>query len=156
VRQEVRTEEVIEDLIKASRIFVAIAANALDDDGEALSLQQYRALALLASQEDQRAADLARALGVTPSTTTALCDRLAQKRLIHRRRRGRDRRSVYLEVSERGHAELNRVTARRGALLGKIFVRLSSERQNQLAEALPAFIDAAGEVELDQWTIRGL
>lgn len=156
MRQDVRTEEVIEDLIKASRIFVAIAANALGDDGEALSLQQYRALALLASQEDQRAADLARALGVTPSTTTALCDRLAQKRLIHRRRRGRDRRSVYLEVSEKGHAELNRVTARRGALLGEIFVRLSSERQNQLAEALPAFIDAAGEVELDQWTIRGL
>lgn len=154
--REIQTEQVIEDLIRASRIFVAVAANALSDDDEALSLQQYRALALLASEENQRPADLARSLGVTPSTTTSLCDRLAQKRLIHRRRRGTDRRSVYLEVSAKGRAELERVTTRRGDLFREIFVRLSSATQAQLAEALPEFIEAAGAVELDEWSIRGL
>lgn len=154
--REIQTEQAVEDLIKASRIFVAVAANSLDADEEGLSLQQYRALALLASEENQRPADLARSLGVTPSATTSLCDRLAQKRLISRRRRGTDRRSVYLVVSAKGQEELDRVTTRRGDLLREIFVRLPSATQAQLAEALPALIEAAGEIDLDEWSIRGL
>ena len=154
--REIPIEQAIEDLVRTSRIFVAVAANSLDADEEGLSLQQYRALALLASAENQRPADLARSLGVTPSTTTSLCDRLAQKHLISRRRRGRDRRSVYLEVSAKGHEELERVTTRRSDLLREIFVRLPSATQAQLTEALPAFIEAAGEVDLDEWSIRGL
>jgi DNA-binding MarR family transcriptional regulator len=153
---EVQTEQVVDDLVRVSRIFVAIAANALSDDEEALSLQQYRALALLASEDDQRPADLARSLGVTPSTTTSLCDRLAQKRLIHRRRRGTDRRSVYLEVSAKGRAELEKVTNRRSDLLREIFMRLPAATQAQVSEVLPPFIEAAGEADLDEWSIRGL
>ena len=154
--REIQSEQAIEDLVRASRIFVAVAANSLDADDEGLSLQQYRALSLLSSEENQRPADLARSLGVTPSTTTSLCDRLAQKRLISRRRRGPDRRSVYLVVSAKGHEELERVTSRRRDLLREIFVRLPSATRAQLAEALPAFIEAAGEVDLDEWSIRGL
>ena len=93
--QELQAEQIVNDLVRASRIFVAIAANSLVGDEEELSLQQYRALALLASREGQRPADLARSLGVTPSTTTALCDRLVQKGMISRRRRGSDRRSIF-------------------------------------------------------------
>lgn len=154
--QELPTEQVLEDLIRASRIFVAIAANSLAGDDEELSLQQYRALALLASREAQRPADLARSLGVTPSTTTALCDRLVQKGMISRRRRGSDRRSIYLVVSARGREQLEKISARRGDILRAILVRLPSPTQLQLAEALPPFIDAAGDVDVDEWSIRGL
>jgi DNA-binding MarR family transcriptional regulator len=149
-------EPVIEDLVRASRIFVAIAAYSLVGDDDQLSLQQYRALALLASQEGQRPADLARALDVTPSTTTALCDRLVQKGMISRRRRGKDRRSIYLVVSKRGHEQLERVATRRGDLLREIFVRLDSPTQAQLAQALPAFVKAAGAVDIEEWSIKGL
>ena len=135
----------MEDLVRASRIFVAIAANSLAGDGDELPLQQYRALALLASQEGQRPADLARSLGVAPSTTTALCDRLVQKGLISRRRRGSDRRSLYLVVSARGHEQLEKISTRRGEILGAIFARLPPLTQVQLAEAIPAFIEAAGD-----------
>lgn len=154
--QELPAEQVLEDLLRASRIFVAIAANSLAGDDEELSLQQYRALALLASRESQRPADLARSLGVTPSTTTALCDRLVQKGMISRRRRGSDRRSIYLVVSKRGHEQLEKISARRGDILREIFIRLPSPRQVQLAEALPAFIEAAGDLNIDEWSIRGL
>lgn len=109
--QEHPDEQVLEDLIRVSRIFVAIAANSLADDDEPLSLQQYRALALLATRDGQRPADLSRSLGVTPSTTTALCDRLVQKGMISRRRRGTDRRSIYLVVSARGHEQLEKISA---------------------------------------------
>ena len=150
------TDRFTEDLLRATRIFVAVAADSHSNEEDGLSLQQYRALALLASQEAQRPADLARSLGVTPSTTTALCDRLAQKRLISRRRRGTDRRSVYLVVSPRGHRQLEKIAMRRAMLLEKILVRVPMANQAQLAEALPAFVKAAGEVGVDEWSIRGL
>ena len=149
-------EQVLEDMIRAGRIFVAIAANSLAGDDVQLSLQQYRALALLASREGQRPADLARSLGVTPSTTTALCDRLVQKGMISRRRRGSDRRSIYLIVSARGREQLEKISARRRDLLREIFLRLPSPTQAQLADAIPAFVEAAGDLDIDEWSIRGL
>ncbi len=150
------TDQLTEDLLRATRIFVAVAADSHASEEDGLSLQQYRALALLASQEGQRPADLARSLGVTPSTTTALCDRLAQKRLISRRRRGSDRRSIYLVVSAKGQMQLERIAARRVELIEQILVRVPRVNQAQLVEALPAFVKAAGEVGIDEWSIRGL
>lgn len=156
VLQELPSDQVLEDLIRASRVFVAIAADSLaGEDDQQVSIKQYRALALLASRECQRPADLARSLGVTPSTTTVLCDRLVAKGMISRRR-GTDRRSVSLVVSAKGRELLEKVTARRGDLLREIFLRLPSPTQSQLAEALPAFIEAAGGVNIDEWSIRGL
>jgi DNA-binding MarR family transcriptional regulator len=92
---------------------------------------------------------------VTPSTTTALCDRLVQKGLISRRRRGTDRRSIYLIVSAKGHEQLEKIAARRGDLLREILVRLPVATQAQLAEAIPAFIEAAGDVDIDEWSMSG-
>ncbi len=149
-------DEMDEDLLRVSRIFVAIAANSLAGEDGQLSIQQYRALALLASREGQRPADLARSLGVTPSTTTTLCDRLVQKGMISRRRAGSDRRSVFLFVTAHGHEQLAKIAIRRSAVLRQIFVRLPPEVQTSLAAALPAFIEAAGEVDVDEWSIRGL
>ena len=154
--QEIPAEHAVEDLIRASRIFVAIAAGSLAGDGEQqLSIQQYRALALLATRESQRPADLARSLGVTPSTTTALCDRLVEKGMISRQR-GTDRRSISLVVSARGRELLKKIAERRGDLLRDILVRLPLPTQAQLAEALLAFVEAAGDVNIDEWSIRGL
>ena len=150
------TDQLTEDLLAATRIFVAVAADSHAREEDGLSLQQYRALSLLASQEGQRPADLARSLGVTPSTTTALCDRLAQKRLISRRRGGSDRRSIHLVVSPRGQMQLEKIAVARAKLLEQILVRMPKVNQAQLAEALPAFVKAAGEVGIDEWSIRGL
>jgi DNA-binding MarR family transcriptional regulator len=92
---------------------------------------------------------------VTPSTTTTLCDRLVQKGMISRRA-GADRRSVSLFVTSRGQAELSKIATRRIALLREIFLRLPSDVQAPFAAALSAFIEAAGEVGIDEWSIRGL
>ena len=154
--RELPGEQVVEDLVRAGRIFGTIAVNSLAGDGDQLSLQQYRALALLASRDGQRPADLARSLGVTASTTTALCDRLVQKGMISRRRRGTDRRSVYLFVSARGREQLERIDGRRGDLLREVVLRLSSADRAQLAAVLPAFIEAAADADIEEWSIRGL
>ena len=48
-----------------------------------------------------------------------------------------------------------RSSARRGDLLREIFLSLPSPTQAQLAGAIPAFIEAAGNLGIDEWSIRG-
>jgi DNA-binding MarR family transcriptional regulator len=153
--QRALSDQLDEDLLRVTRIFVAIAANSLAGDDGGLSIQQYRALALLAFEGQQRPVDLARSLGVTPSTTTTLCDRLVAKGLLCRRG-GTDRRSIALSVTAQGLEQLETIAARRRALLHEIFFRLPSAVQGTLAEAVPAFIEAAGDLGIDEWSIRGL
>ncbi len=144
-----------EDLLRVTRLFVAIAANSLVGEEGELSIQQYRALASVESRKSQRPVELARALGVTPSTTTALCDRLVQRGLISRRR-GTDRRSIALSVTAKGLRQLEEIADRRRALLREIFFGLPSTVQASLAAALPVLIDVAGELDIDEWSIKGL
>ena len=91
--------EVIEAIIHASRAMVGIAIRSLTECGEAVTLPQYRTLVVLSDSGPRRLADLADALGVSPSTATRMCDRLVRKGLITRTRDELDRR----EVNLRGH-----------------------------------------------------
>jgi DNA-binding MarR family transcriptional regulator len=81
-----RDQELADAVLTASRVLVAVAARSLAAQEGEISLQQYRALVVLASHGQQRPVDLAHSLGVDPSTATRLCDRLVRKRLISRRR----------------------------------------------------------------------
>jgi DNA-binding MarR family transcriptional regulator len=144
-----------EDLLRLTRLFVAIAANSLVGEEGELSIQQYRALASVESRKGQRPVELARTLGVTPSTITALCDRLVQRGLISRRR-GTDRRSISLSVTAKGLRQLEEIADRRRALLREIFLGLPSTVRDSLAAALPVLIDVAGGLDIDEWSIRGL
>jgi DNA-binding MarR family transcriptional regulator len=145
-----------EDLLRLTRIFVAIAAGSLEGEASDLSIQQYRALAVLASQEDRRPVDLARALGVTASTTTTLCDRLVRKGLISRRHDGNDRRTIFLSVTAKGRAKLTKVTSARSERLREIYVRLPPTVQTELAEVIPAIVEVANALGIDEWSIQGL
>jgi DNA-binding MarR family transcriptional regulator len=137
-------------VLTASRVLVAVAARSLADEGD-ISLQQYRALVVLASRGPQRPVDLAQALGVDPSTATRLCDRLVRKRLISRRREGEDRRAVRLDLAAAGRRLVDRVTATRRAEIERILTNVPVEKRKDLVEAFAAFGDAAGEVPDTQW-----
>ena len=94
--------EVIEAIIHASRAMVAIAIRSLTECGESVTLPQYRTLVVLSDGGPRRLADLADALGVSPSTATRMCDRLVRKGLITRTRDELDRREVNLVVTDAG------------------------------------------------------
>jgi hypothetical protein len=92
-------ESVVDAVLTASRVLVAIAARSLADVGDEVTLTQYRSLVVLASRGPQSVAALADELGVTPSTVSRLCDRLVRKRLVRRREDRRDRRAVRLALT---------------------------------------------------------
>jgi DNA-binding MarR family transcriptional regulator len=147
------TEQLVDAVLGASRALVAVAARSLGDLAEDVTLAQYRVLVELAARGPQRAAELAGVLGVEPSTATRMCDRLVRKRLIHRRRDGRDRRVVQVALTPEGRSVVERVTRRRREEIGRILEQLAPRDRAPVSRALRAFSDAAGTVPEQDWSL---
>ncbi len=143
--------EVVDALLAASRVLVAVAARSLSAAEEEVTLAQYRTLVVLASRGPQRVADLATALAVTPATATRMCDRLVHKQLIRRRTEREDRRQVRVALTERGRELVDAVTARRRLEIAEIVKRIPVGQQKVMIEALQRFADSAGEVREEDW-----
>ena len=61
-------DSVVDAVLSASRVLVAVAARSLADVAEEVTLTQYRTLVVLASRGPQNLAGLAEAVGVAPAT----------------------------------------------------------------------------------------
>lgn len=146
-------EEVVDAVVSASRALVAVAARSLAGIGADITLAQYRALVVLASRGGQRAADLAAALDVSPSTATRMCDRLVRKGLIERNRPDDDRRALNILISASGRALLRQVTRKRRAEVSRILAAMPSAGRETLVVALRAFAEAAGEIPEQDWSL---
>src|SRR5690242_8818690 len=110
---QVTDDQVVDAVLRASRVLLAVAVRllaAIDDD---VTLPQYRALVVLASRGPQRPTELADALAVHPSTITRLCDRLVAKRLVDRSESPANRREVSIRLTPKGRRLVDAVTARR-------------------------------------------
>ena len=106
-------DQLVDAVLSASRVLVAIAACSLADVGEEVTLTQYRSLVVLASRGPQGVAALAEAVSVAPPTASRMCDRLVKKGLVTRRTDRRDRRQVRIALSPGGRRLVDAVTARR-------------------------------------------
>jgi len=69
---------------------------------------QVWAMAVLAARPGLRVGDLAASLSIHQSTASNLLEKLLRRRLARRRRDGRDRRVVRLELTQKGRALLRR------------------------------------------------
>lgn len=149
---EQSTDLVIDSVLSASRVLVAVAARSLSDVAEEVTLTQYRTLVVLASRGPQNVAGLAEAVGVTPATATRMCDRLVKKKLIVRRTERGDRRQVRLVLSKGGLDLVTAVTRRRRQEIKKIIGTIAPEERDVLVHALGRFAMAAGEVPEQDWS----
>jgi DNA-binding MarR family transcriptional regulator len=147
-----RTDSIIDSVLSASRVLVAVAARSLSDIGEDVTLTQYRTLVVLASRGSQNMAALAEAVDVTPATATRMCDRLVRKKLIVRRSERGDRRQVRLVLSQSGLELVARVTDRRRREIERIVATVPEEERDVLIHALNKFAAAAGEVPEQDWS----
>lgn len=150
--ESVGGDELVDAFLAAGRALVAVAAGSLADAAEEITLAQYRVLVELAARGPQRLADLAGVLAVDPSTATRMCDRLARKRLLRRRRTNADRRVVLVSLTPSGQQIVKEVSARRRAEIARILRRLPSADRRPALAALRAFADAAGQVPEQDWS----
>jgi DNA-binding MarR family transcriptional regulator len=145
-------DSVIDAVLSASRVLVAVAARSLSDIAEEVTLTQYRSLVVLSSRGPQNLAGLAEAVGVTPATATRMCDRLVRKKLIVRKPEQGDRRQVRLELTPKGQQLVGTVTVRRRREIESILSALDPAEQTILVQSLVRFAAAAGEVPDQDWS----
>jgi DNA-binding MarR family transcriptional regulator len=145
-------ESMVDAVVSASRVLVAIAARSLADAGEEVTLTQYRSLVVLASRGPQSMAELAEAIAVTPPTASRLCDRLVKKRLVHRRTDRHDRRQVQIALTPLGKDLVDAVTDRRRREIADLLVAIPTTSQRSVVDALSQLAQAAGEVPEQDWS----
>jgi DNA-binding MarR family transcriptional regulator len=147
-----QNDELVDAVLSASRVLVAIAARSLADVGEEVTLTQYRSLVVLASRGPQGVAALADAVAVTPPTASRMCERLVRKGLVTRRADRRDRRHVRVALSPAGRALVDAVTARRRAEIEELVASIPAESRGEVVTALRHLTDTAGEVPEQDWS----
>jgi DNA-binding MarR family transcriptional regulator len=145
-------EVLVDAVLSASRVLVAVAARSLGDAAEEVTLTQYRTLVVLASRGPQTLAELAEAVDVTSPTATRMCDRLIKKGLILRRHDRGDRRLVRLTLAKRGHELVDAVTKRRRAEIGHLLDSIPIDQREGLVDSLQRLTAAAGEVPEQDWS----
>ncbi len=145
-------DSVVDAVLSASRVLVAIAARSLADAGDEVTLTQYRSLVVLASRGPQTMATLAEAVAVTAPTASRLCDRLVRKGLVRRRTDHKDRRQVRIGLTEAGRALIDAVSARRRVEIAELLASIPPKTQRSVATALAQLAESAGEVPEQDWS----
>jgi DNA-binding MarR family transcriptional regulator len=145
-------DQVVDAVLSASRVLVAVAARSLAEVGEVVTLTQYRSLVVLASRGPQGVAALAEAVAVTPPTASRMCERLVKKGLLTRRADRRDRRQVRLALSPAGRQLVDKVTARRRAEIEQLVTSIPSASRGEVVDALRHLSETAGEVPEQDWS----
>ena len=149
---QVDRDDMVDAVLTASRVLVAIAARSLADVGEDVTLTQYRTLVILASRGPQNLAALAEAVAVTPPTASRLCERLVRTGLVRRRTDRNDRRQVRIALSEAGQTLVDAVTVRRRQEITDLLASIPAEEQRSVVAALRRLSAGAGEVPERDWS----
>ncbi|MFD1955657.1 MarR family transcriptional regulator [Paenibacillus thailandensis] len=97
---------------------------------------QLGVLELLLEHQPMKPSDLLQYLSTTPAAITTLLDRMERNELIVRTRDERDRRIVWVTVTEKGKKEASRGAEIRSKVIGDSLDRISSHNQQLLVYLL--------------------
>src|SRR6201998_3399821 len=141
--------DVITDaLLTASRLLMAISARSIEEVDETITIPQFRTLVILSSQGPINLATLAGLLGVQPSATGRMVDRLVAAGVIHRPAHPTSRRELLAALTKRGREVVRRVTAYRRAEIATTVEQMPPQERHGLVRALTAFTAAGGEPDV--------
>lgn len=146
--------DVITDaLLTASRLLVAVSAHSIALVDENITISQFRTLVILSNRGPVNLATLATLLGVQPSATGRMVDRLVSAGLIDRLPHPTSRRELLAALTKRGREVVRQVTSHRRAEIACIVEKMPPAERRGLVRALTAFATAGGEpdanVDLD-------
>lgn len=134
-----------DSLLTASRLLVAISARSIAQVDETITIPQFRTLVILSNQGPVNLATLATLLGVQPSATGRMVDRLVGAGMIDRQPHPTSRRELLAVLTKRGRDLVRQVTAYRRAEIARIVEQMPAAERQGLVRALTAFTAAGGE-----------
>jgi DNA-binding MarR family transcriptional regulator len=141
-------EEALDAVVRASRFFAAVTAEAIAQAGDGVTLPQLRVLVLASTVGVLNNTAVAEALDVHISNASRMCDRLVQAGLLARRDAPSDRRQVELSLTPKGTALVDAVFDHRREVFGRTLERLTPREHRALVRALTTFAEL-GEEQLD-------
>lgn len=144
----------VEEVLAASRVLVALSAQSMQDVDASLSPVQVRTLMVVASRGPMRPTELAHALGVHPSNATRVCDKLVDAGLLDRRENPQNRRALILSLTPAGRRLITAISRRRSRAIAKVLGAVPEERRTAVAAAMSEFAAAGGEsVDSGLWAM---
>jgi DNA-binding MarR family transcriptional regulator len=138
-------DEFVDAVLTASRVLVAVSARSLAEVEDSVTVVQFRTLVVLRTRPETNLNGLAEALGVNASTALRMIDKLVAAGLVDRQDNPDNRREVRLGLTPAGTALVDEVTARRRAEIARVVRAMPAQQRSELAPALRAFAEAAGE-----------
>ena len=137
--------EQVDVLQAATRVLAGIALRSIDVLDGAVTLPQFRLLAVLAERAPSRSSDAARALGLDASSVTRLADRLVAAGYVARGSEPGNRSVVTLELTPDGQKLVSQVEDWRQAELTRIMGKLTARDRGRMTTMLRQLMEAAGE-----------
>jgi len=135
----------VDVLQEATRLLAGIALRSVEVLHGAVTLPQYRVLAVLADLGEVRSARVADALGLEASTVTRLVDRLAAAGHVSRSDDPTNRSAVTLQLTASGRDLVEQVVSWRLRELRRILLCLEPADRITLTSSLALLVDVAGE-----------
>jgi DNA-binding MarR family transcriptional regulator len=134
-----------EVLQAATRVLAGVALRSLDVLDSAVTLPQFRLLAVLADLGPAPSGRAARALGLDPSTITRLADRMVAAGHVARGTDPHHRGVVTLRLTATGRDLVAAADAWRRHELDRIMARLAPPQRAAVTDALGLLVGAAGD-----------
>lgn len=134
-----------EVLQAATRMLAGVALRSLDALDAAVTLPQFRLLAVLADLGPVPTGQAARTLGLDPSTVTRLADRMTAAGHVTRGTDPRHRGVVTLELTPSGRDLVAAADAWRRRELAQLMGRLTPAERQTVTAALGLLVGAAGD-----------
>jgi DNA-binding MarR family transcriptional regulator len=138
-------DAITDALLTASRLLVAISAQSIGKVDESITFPQLRTLVILSNRGPINLATLAGLLGVQPSATGRMVDRLVAAGLIDRLPHPTSRRELLAALTKRGREVVQQITAYRRTEIAQIVEKMPAAERQGLVRALTAFTAAGGE-----------
>ena len=107
-----------------------------------LSIGQLKSLFFISNRGATSLGKLAEALGVTPTNTTGIVNRLLKRGLITRTEKPDDRRVLLLRTTDLGDELITGLRQKRKERMKELFSRLTEEEAAIAAEALKIMVKA--------------
>ena len=104
--------------------------------GEEVTGDQFFVLQILTNEENVTSSQLAKLFNVKPSAITAMIDRMYKNDLVLRNRDEKDRRVVYIELSEKGKEIKRRAEKKRMEIMQKYYGQLEEDELVALIETI--------------------
>jgi DNA-binding MarR family transcriptional regulator len=109
-----------------------------------LTIGQLKSLFFISSQGSTNLGKLAAALGVTPTNTTGIVNRLVKQGLVSRTENPEDRRMLLLRATEKGEELVVNLKERRIGYMSELLQRMSVNELTTLFQGLASLVKATG------------